>query len=78
MDKKTKILISVLAILVIALLFFFVAQPAYNSFVETKMLNGIELYIFNFMIPSLQEKGYVEIVIGNESLILVPYVPESA
>lgn len=79
-QDKNKLTIRVLSIAVVALLLFmaflFIIQPQMNKYADERRLEGIDLYIYNFILPELQANGYVQIPIGNETLILVPYIPE--
>ena len=78
MDKKTqrtiKILIGLVAFLLLVIVYFFVAQPQMSKFVAEKQSEGVN-YAVGSILASIQSQGYVEIPVGNESLILVPYVP---
>lgn len=81
-DKGKKIiwiLSVIIAVLVLALVYFLVISPQ----IENKNLikeDNLRIEGFNYAIGSIlaniQQQGYVEIPIGNESLILVPYMPE--
>lgn len=79
-DNQNKLTIKILSIVIIVLLlfiaFFFVVKPQMNKYADERRLEGIDLYIYNFILPQLQANGYVQIPIGNETLILVPYIPE--
>lgn len=78
MDKKTqrtiKILIGLVAFLLLVIVYFFVAQPQMNKFVIEKQSEGID-YAVGSILSSIQSQGYVEIPVGNQTLVLVPYVP---
>jgi len=81
-DKGKKIiwiLSIIITILVLALVYFLVISPQ----IENKNLvkeDNLRIEGFNYAIgsilASIQQQGYVEIPIGNESLMLVPYMPE--
>ena len=47
-----------------------------NRYADERRLEGIEYYVLEVILPQLQANGYVQIPIGNETLILVPYIPE--
>lgn len=78
-DRKTqrtiKILIGLVAFLMLVLVYFFVAQPQMNKFVAKKQYEGAN-YAVGSILASIQSQGYVEIPVGNQSLVLVPYVPQ--
>ena len=78
-DGKTRrktiwILSTIIAILALFIVFFLIIQPSYYQFVGEKQIEGIELYIEN-IINQLETNGYVQIPTGNQTIILVPYVP---
>jgi hypothetical protein len=79
-SQKTKrtiqILIGVVAFLLVFIAFFFVVKPQVNKFVYAKQMEGANFAVAN-IIGGVQANGYVEIpVSANQSLVLVPYVPE--
>ena len=71
-----KIMAGVIILLVLFLIFLFVVQPQVAKYNDNKRLEGIEYYVLAVILPQLQENGYVQIPIGNETLTLVPYIPE--
>jgi peptidoglycan/LPS O-acetylase OafA/YrhL len=81
-QNKTKLTIRILsAVIVVLLLFiayFFVIQPQINKYTDEKRLEGIEYYVYQIILPQLQANGYVQIPVGNQTLILVPYIPEQS
>lgn len=76
-NKKTKktvlILSTIIVILILVLAFFFIIQPQKIKYDEKKMLEGINYYVGSVILPQLQTNGYVQIPLGNETLVLVPY-----
>ncbi len=70
------ILITVVALLLLFVLYLVVFQPQYSKFVDEKRIEGIDLFIGQILIPQLQANGYVEIPIGNQTLYLVPAQPQ--
>lgn len=83
-QKRTSLTIAILGILVVVLLlvvgYAFLIKPAINGYAVNAQNVGIQ-YTINAILLQIQEKGYVEIPVGNETLILVPYQnpqPESA
>ena len=79
-EDKNKLTIRILSIAVVVLLLFmaflFIIQPQMNKYADERRLEGIEFYVLEVILPQLQANGYVQIPIGNETLILVPYIPE--
>ena len=76
-DRNT-IIIASLVLLVIILsimvVYAFVISPAITGFVVGKQIEARD-FIINNMLLQLQQNGYVQIGVGNQSLILVPYQP---
>lgn len=70
-----KILVAVVVLLAIIVLYLAVFQTQYNNFVNQKRVEGIDLFISQVLIPQLQQNGYVQIPIGNQTLYLVPVQP---
>ena len=75
-QKRTNLIIGVLAVLVVVLLavvvYAFVLKPAVNGYVVNAQNTGIQ-YAINAILLQIQQKGYAEIPVGNQTLILVPY-----
>ena len=75
-QKRTNLIIAVLVVLVVVLLavvaYAFALKPAMNGYVVKTQNAGIQ-YTINAILLQIQEKGYAEIPVGNETLILVPY-----
>ncbi|PJE81301.1 hypothetical protein COU58_03210 [Candidatus Pacearchaeota archaeon CG10_big_fil_rev_8_21_14_0_10_32_42] len=69
-----KVLISVVVLLILIVLYMAVFQQQYNKFVDEKRAEGVNLAVSEILIQ-LQNNGYVQIPVGNETLILVPYIP---
>jgi len=70
-----KILIAVVVLLALIVLYLVVFQQQYNNFINEKRVEGIDLFISQILIPQLQQNGYVQIPVGNQTLYLVPVQP---
>lgn len=77
-NKAIWVLSILVVILALVLIYFFIIQPQYDAFVDEKRLEGIDMYIGSYVIPQIQATGYLQVPIGNQTLILVPYVPQQA
>lgn len=77
-QDKNSIVIGVLVLLVIILsvlvIYAFVLKPVITGYVVGKQVEAQEIVVNNILLQ-LQQNGYVEISVGNDSLILVPYQP---
>ena len=83
-QKRTNLTIAVLIALVAVLLavvvYAFALKPAMNGYAVNAQNTGIQ-YTINAILLQIQQKGYAEIPVGNQTLILVPYQnpqPETA
>ncbi len=76
---NTKFALRALVILVIVLsllvLYAFVLKPAMNGYVVKSQNDGVN-YVIASIVNQIQQQGYVQIPVGNETLVLVPYQPE--
>lgn len=76
-SKKTVLILSiVIAVLVIAMVYLFVARPMIQKHQDNLRVEGVN-YAVSSILASIQSQGYVEIPVGNQSLILVPYIPQN-
>ena len=86
-DKKARImaiLIGVIVLLVLVLLYFFVAAPSMNNFILNKQIEGVN-FAYADVVSQIQNQGYFALPLGqneageDQTLVLVPYVaPENA
>jgi len=76
MVNKTSVLITVLVIVIVILagimLYAFVIQPKISGYNVQKQTEGVNIAI-NYILAQLQQNGFVQIPVGNQTLILVPY-----
>ncbi len=79
MEKdNTKLALRALILLVVFLsvlvLYAFVLKPMINGYVVSSQNQGVE-YAIVTIVNEIQQKGFIEIPVGNETLILVQYQP---
>ncbi len=79
MEKENnRILIAVLLVLVVVLggmvLYSFALKPAINGYVINAQNQGVNLAVAS-IVNQIQQQGYVQIPVGNQTLVLVPYNP---
>ncbi|HLC86866.1 MAG: hypothetical protein A2639_02010 [Candidatus Staskawiczbacteria bacterium RIFCSPHIGHO2_01_FULL_34_27] len=73
-----KILVVVVLILLAVIVYGFAIRPAFNSYVIQKQIEAKDL-VLGSIISQVGQNGYVELINGNESLILIPYkLPQTA
>mgnify|MGYP001586570685 FL=1 len=75
-NKNLKIAILALIIIVLAgvMVYSFVIKPKISGYNVEKQTEGVQIAI-NYILTQLQQNGFVQIPLGNQTLILVPYVP---
>ncbi len=82
-EKSTKAVIWILLVVVLVLLLFiaymFLIRPAYTGFVAQQQNLGAQYgynlayqEVVNNMIAQLQQTGYVQLNVGNQTIILTP------
>lgn len=79
MEKNSRLTIiilgAVITVLAILVLYAFVVRPAINGY-TIKAQNQGAVYMFNSIVSSVQQKGYVSLPLtNNQSIILVKYSP---
>lgn len=79
MEKENnRILVAVLLVLVVVLggmvLYSFALKPAINGYVVNAQTQGVNLAVAS-IVNQIQQQGYVQIPVGNQTLVLVPYNP---
>ncbi len=77
MEKENnRILIAVLLVLVVVLggmvLYSFALKPAISGYVVNAQNQGVNLAVAS-IVNQIQQQGYVQIPVGNQTLVLVPY-----
>ena len=81
MADKRNVLIVVLALIVVVLalglIYAFIIRPAISGYTVQKQTEGVQIAI-NSILAQLQQNGFVQIPIGNQTLVLVPYTQPQA
>lgn len=77
--ESNRVLIAVLLVLVVVLggmvLYSFALKPAINGYVVSAQNQGVNLAVAS-IVNQIQQQGYVQIPVGNQTLVLVPYNPD--
>lgn len=78
MENKTtiQILAGVIIVMAIVILYFLVIKPGIDKSATNNQVIGYNLAI-NDILTQIQQQGYVQIPVGNQTLILVLYNPNS-
>ena len=77
-DKKKvliTILIAIIVVMAIILAYIFLIRPNITGYAVDRQNEGIEFAIAA-IVSQIQQNGFAQIPVGNETLILVPYIPE--
>ena len=80
-DKKSVGLVVLgllVVIMALVMIYAFVIQPAVSGYAVQKQNEGAQAganYVVSYILTQLQQNGYVQIPVGNQTLILVPYTP---
>lgn len=72
-DRNTLIIALVLVIVVLVgiIVYAFVIKPAYIGYVTQKQTEGVQIAV-NAILAQIQQNGFVQIPIGNQTLFLYP------
>jgi len=78
MANKTNVLITVLIAVIVILagvmVYAFLVKPKISGYNVQKQSEGVQIAV-NYILAQLQQNGFVQIQMGNQTLILVPYQP---
>ena len=69
------ILIAVISVLILFNIYAFVIKPMFQNHVVEMQIQA-QAQVLDTILLNVQQNGFVQIPLGNESLILVPYVPQ--
>ena len=77
-SRKTNLVIIILiltiVILLIILAYFLVLQPKVQEYIIQKQIEAKDVTLMA-IVSQIQQNGYAQINFGNQTLMLVPYVP---
>ncbi|MDP3992402.1 MAG: hypothetical protein Q8P79_02770 [Nanoarchaeota archaeon] len=71
------VLVAVIVVLAAIMAYAFLIRPAFTGYTVEKQNEGVQIAV-NYIVGQLQQQGFVQIPIGNQTLILVPYNPPAA
>lgn len=79
MADRRNVLIVVLGLVVVifalVMIYAFIIRPAISGYTVQKQTEGVNIAI-NSILAQLQQNGFVQIPLGNQTLVLVPYQPQ--
>jgi len=78
MVNRTNVLIATLVLIIVLLaavmVYVFFIKPQIAGYTVQKQTEGVQIAV-NYILAQLQQNGFVQIPVGNQTLILVPYSP---
>ena len=78
MANRTNVLIAILVLVIVVLagimVYAFVIKPTYAGYVTEKQIEGESICVAKIL-TQLQQNGFVQIPLGNQTLYLAPFVP---
>lgn len=75
-NKVIKILIAVIIIMALVMAYFIIIKPQIDKATTNNQVTGFNIAIQGIL-DQLNQQGYVQLTIGNRTLILVPYNPQN-
>lgn len=76
MANRTNVLITVLVVVIVILagimVYAFIVKPKISGYTVQKQTEGVQIAI-DYIVAQLQQNGFVQIPVGNQTIILVPY-----
>jgi hypothetical protein len=79
MANRTNILITILVLVVVILagvvIFTFLIRPSFNGYIIDKQIEAQNVLLANIVLQ-VQQTGFVQIPVGNQSLFLAPFNPQ--
>tara|TARA_Y100000296_G_scaffold86946_1_gene128818 strand:- start:2463 stop:2744 length:282 start_codon:yes stop_codon:yes gene_type:complete len=77
-NKKTKLIIGILVLIILILgvivVYTYVAKPLVTGYVDKNYNQGAS-DVLGVLVNQIQTQGYAQIPVGNQTLVLVPYIP---
>jgi Tfp pilus assembly protein PilE len=79
MVKRTGLVIVILLVVILVLvgvmIFSFFVRPSYTGYVVDKQIEAQNILLAN-IVMQVQQNGFVQIPVGNQTLYLVPFNPQ--
>jgi len=74
------ILLAIIVVLLLVVLYALLIRPAYQQYVYDKQMqayNTAQTDFLNGMLVQLEQSGFVQIQVGNQTLYLAPFDPSA-
>ena len=72
------ILVLLVVVLGVIVIYSYVAKPVVTGYVTKTYNQGVSQGandVLSVLVNQIQTQGYVQIPVGNQTLVLVPYIP---
>lgn len=76
-NKLVFVLVAVIVVLALLVLYAFAIRPAVSGYTINAQNEGIN-YALSSIVSQVQQNGYAQIPVGNQTLVLVPYSPQAS
>ena len=63
-------------VLIVILIYVFAIKPTIQGYVVKKQVEASD-FIVGAILSQVQQQGYVQLTYGNQTLVLVPYTPQT-
>ncbi len=77
-ENKKVLIIGILALVIVILgamvIYTYIAKPVVTGY-ESKIYNQGASNVLSVLVNQIQTQGYVQIPVGNQTLVLAPYTP---
>lgn len=79
-DRSTKAVMWIMLVVILVLLLFigyvFLVKPAVTGYAVDRQNEGYQFF-YGQLITQLQQTGYVQLPVGNQTIILAPVQPQA-
>ena len=77
-ENRKTLIIGILALIILILgimvIYIYIAKPVVTGY-ESRIYNQGANNVLSVLVNQIQKQGYVQIPVGNQTLVLVPYIP---
>ena len=81
MANRTNVIMTILVLVVVVLagilVFAFLIKPSFNGYVVDKQIEAQNILLANIVVQ-VQQNGFVQLPVGNQTLFLAPFDPQQA
>jgi len=70
------VLVAIIVVLAVIMIYAFLIKPKISGYTVEKQTEGVQIAI-NYIVAQLQQNGFVQIPVGNQTLYLAPFNPQA-